>query len=107
MAQTPRMAQIEAMLAGDPDDPTLRYMLGMEQVSAGDDAAAVAVFRDIIQRTATDPYIPAYHMAGQALARLGRDTEACEVLRQGVAAARKTGDHHAAGEMEGLLATIE
>jgi uncharacterized protein HemY len=104
MAQTPRMAQIEGMLAADPDDVMLRYMLGMEYVSAGDDAGAVRVFREL---TAKTPYVPAYHMAGQALNRLGRDAEACEVLRQGIAAARAAGDLHALGEMEGLLATIE
>ena len=104
MAQTPRMAQIEALLADDPDDVMLRYMLGMEHVSAGDDAGAVRVFRELL---AQSPYVPAYHMAGQALNRLGRDAEAGEVLRQGIAAAKAAGDLHAAGEMEGLLATIE
>ena len=39
MARTPRMAQIEAMLAEDPDDAFLRYGLGMEHASAGDDEA--------------------------------------------------------------------
>ena len=56
------------------------------------------------------PYVPAYLMAAQALGRLGRETEAAAVLRDGIAAARAegTGDAlHALGEMQGLLATIE
>ncbi|MBX3398360.1 MAG: hypothetical protein KF873_06430 [Gemmataceae bacterium] len=104
MARTARMEKIEAMLAEDPADPFLRYSLGMEYASAGDDAGAVRVFQELI---ALSPYVPAYHMAGQALNRLGRIEDACAILRAGIAAARAAGDHHALGEMEGLLAAIE
>lgn len=104
MAKTPRMEQIEALLQDQPDDVMLRYMLGMEHVSAGDDATAVEVFQALI--TASQ-YVPAYHMAGQALNRLGREPEACAVLRAGIEVARATGEHHALGEMDALLATIE
>src|SRR5215208_3047363 len=107
MARTPRMDQIEAMLADDPDDAFLRYGLAMEHASAGDHAACVEVLRDLIARTAAAPYVPAYLQAGQALVRLDRIPEACDVLRQGVAAADKAGDAHAQSEMQGLLASIE
>lgn len=107
MARTPRMAKIEALLADSPDDPELRYGLAMEHASAGDDAECVAVLRDLIARAAERPYVPAYLQCGQALARLDRSEEACEVLRAGVAAARQVGDYHAEGEMQGLLASLE
>ncbi len=107
MARTPRMEQIEALLADDPDDHELRYFLAMEHAGAGDDAACVAVLRDVIGRSAAKPYVPAFLQAGQALARLDRTDEACEVLRAGVEAARAAGDAHAQGEMQGLLATLE
>ncbi|MBM3982976.1 MAG: hypothetical protein FJ304_22430 [Planctomycetes bacterium] len=107
MARTPRMAQIEAMLADDPDDAFLRYGLGMEHASAGDDAACVDVLRDLIARSAANPYVPAYLQCGQALARLDRAAEACAVLRAGVEAARAAGDTHAQGEMQGLLLSLE
>ena len=45
--------------------------------------------------------------AGQALMRHDRVPDACAVLRQGVEAARKAGDTHAQGEMQGLLDSIE
>lgn len=106
MPRTSRMDQIEAMLAADPSDVMLRYMLGMEYASAGDDGGAVQEFQTLLGMDG-DPYVPAFHMAGQALARLGREPEAAEVLRKGIAAARAAGDLHAAGEMEGLLATVE
>ena len=101
------MDQIEAMLAEDPDDAFLRYGLAMEHASSGDDATCVEVLRDLIARTASQPYVPAFLQAGQALARLDRIPEACAILRQGVEAARHTGDTHAQGEMQGLLDSIE
>lgn len=104
MAKTARMERIEAMLAEDPDDPFLQYSLGMEHVSVGDDESAVSVFRALVAKT---PYIPAFHMAGQALNRLGRIEEACAILRSGISAAREAGDGHALGEMASLLSAIE
>jgi hypothetical protein len=107
MARTPRMAQIEAMLAEDPDDAFLRYGLAMEHASAGDDAECVTVLRDLIARTAANPYVPAFLQCGQALMRLDRTAEACDVLKSGIEAARQAGDTHAQGEMQGLLASLE
>lgn len=107
MARTPRMAQIEAMLADDPGDAFLRYGLAMEHASAGDDAECANILRDLIARTAARPYIPAFLMCAQALVRLDRTDEACAVLRTGIDAARASGDTHAMGEMQGLLASVE
>ena len=50
MTKTPRMLQIEAMLADEPGDEFLRYGLAMEHSSAGDDASAAKVLRDLIAR---------------------------------------------------------
>ncbi len=110
MAKTPRMEQIEAMLADDPEDAFLRYGLAMEHASAGDDASCVLVLQDLISRTRAEPYIPAFLQAGQALVRDDRIPEACEVLRAGIAAATQAGTAealHAQSEMQGLLSSIE
>ena len=107
MARTPRMEQIEALLAEDPDDAFLRYGLAMEHASAGDDAACVSVLHDLLARTAANPYVPAFLQCGQALVRLDRTAEACAVLARGIDAARRAGETHAMGEMQGLLASIE
>ena len=107
MATTPRMAQLEAMLADDPTDAFLRYGLAMEHAGQGDDAAAVAVLRDLIALNPDPPYVPAYLQAGQALMRLDREADAAAMLRAGIAAAKTTGNDHARGEMEGFLATLE
>lgn len=110
MAQTPRMTRIEAMLAENPDDAFLRYGLAMEHASAGDDAGCVNVLRDLIARTQSEPYVPAFLQAGQALVRLDRITEACDVLKAGIDTAKRVGTPeamHAQGEMQGLLSSIE
>ena len=102
--RTPRMAQIEALLADDPADPFLRYGLALEHASAGDEGTAA----DHLMRLVNDSnYVPAFLMAGQILNRLNRMDEAIAVLRRGIAAARAEGNAHAEGEMAGLLATLE
>lgn len=110
MPRTPRMDQIEALLADDPNDAFLRYGLAMEHSGQGDDATAVTLLRDLIALDPGNPYIPAFLMCGQALARLGREGEAAELLKSGIDAATKAGTPeslHARGEMQGLLATVE
>jgi tetratricopeptide (TPR) repeat protein len=100
-----RRRQLEAMLADEPHDPELRYMLGMEHVSAGDDAGALRCFEELLR---LDPsYPPAYHQAARALLRLGRAPEARTLLERGIAAARQKGDQHEAAEMAGLLESLE
>jgi Tfp pilus assembly protein PilF len=104
MSERSRKQQIEELLALDPDDSFLRYGLAMEYVSAGSDEEAVRIFEELSQR---DPnYVPAYLQAGQALARLGREESARQVLRSGIAVANRAGDSHAAGEMTSLLASL-
>jgi predicted Zn-dependent protease len=102
--RTPRMTQIEELLADDPSDPFLRYGLAMEYAGAGDDAMAAD---HLLRLTADSPYVPAFLQAGQVLNRLNRVAEACDALRRGIAAAKTQGDSHAEGEMSALLMTIE
>jgi predicted Zn-dependent protease len=106
MAKTERMVQIEAMLAEEPNDSFLRYGLAMEHMSQGDDAEAVRVLRELMA-IAEPPYVPAYLQGGQALIRMGKESQAAEMLRAGIEVARRLGDQHALGEMEGFLATVE
>jgi len=105
MADESRLQQIQEMLADDPNDPTLRYMLAMEYVSKGDDALAVRSFQELVE--AAPDYVPAYMQAGRALVRLGRDDEARNLFQSGIAAAEKKQDFHARDEMQGMLADLE
>jgi Flp pilus assembly protein TadD len=104
MSGNTRKAQIEELLAADPDDSFLRYGLAMEHAGAGEDAEAVACLRELVRR---DPdYVPAYLQAGRALMRLGDDEAARATLTAGIAVAQRTGDAHAAGEMAGFLESL-
>jgi thioredoxin-like negative regulator of GroEL len=105
MAAQSRLEQIEAMLREEPNDPELGYMLAMEHASAGNDSKAAECFQALIQRC--PDYPPGYHQAGRALVRLGRIEEAKSVLQQGVPAALKKNDQHAAGEMQELLESLD
>jgi Flp pilus assembly protein TadD len=100
-----RKQRLLAMLADEPNDPELRYMLAMEHVSEGDDEGALRLFRELFE-SAPD-YAPAYHMAGRTLERLGRLEEARDVLRRGIPVAMKRNDLHGAGEMQGLLESFD
>jgi thioredoxin-like negative regulator of GroEL len=99
-----RRARIEAMLAEEPDDVFLRYSLAMELDKEGDHERSLAGLRELMGQE--QPYVPAFFMAGQQLARLGRVGEARDALRAGIEQARRQGDHHAAGEMSDLLANL-
>jgi Tfp pilus assembly protein PilF len=104
MAEQSRRQQIEAMLLGEPDDTFLRYALAMEQVKEGDAAAAVQSFEKLL--TTSRDYVPGYFQYGQFLVRVGRPEEARQVLRRGIDAAKRTGDDHAAEEMQGVLLSL-
>jgi thioredoxin-like negative regulator of GroEL len=99
-----RREKIEAMLADDPGDTFLRYSLAMELDKEGANEASLAKFRELALNE--PPYVPAFFMAGQQLARLGRVDDARAILRDGIEAARTQGDSHAAGEMSEFLASL-
>jgi len=99
-----RREKIEAMLIDDPADVFLRYSLAMELDKEGAHDVSLAKFAEL---AADDPpYVPAFFMAGQQLARLDRASEARAILRTGIEAARTQGDAHAAGEMSEFLASL-
>jgi len=105
MAEKTRREKLEALLAEEPNDPELRYMLAMEHASAGDDERAVRCFQELLALAPAFP--PAYHQAGRALHRLGRIAEARAVLERGIPVALQAGNSHAAGEMQDLLDNLD
>jgi hypothetical protein len=99
-----RREKIEAMLADDPADTFLRYSLAMELDKEGAHEASLAKFAELTRDD--PPYVPAFFMAGQQLARLNRLAEAGSILQDGIAAAQTQGDLHAAAEMGEFLASL-
>jgi len=99
-----RREKIEAMLVDDPHDVFLRYSLAMELDKAGEHDASLAKLKELT--AGAPPYVPAYFMSGQQLARLDRINEARDILRAGIEQARQQDDAHAAGEMSEFLASL-
>ncbi len=99
-----RREKIEAMLVDDPTDTFLRYSLAMELDKEGEHESSLEKFGEL---SADDPpYVPAFFMAAQQLARLERTDESRARLRDGIEQARTQGDSHAAGEMSEFLASL-
>jgi predicted Zn-dependent protease len=93
------------MLKSDPNDVFLHYALALELISAGELPAGLQGLAEVLRR---DPeYVPAYFQLAQRLADQGETGRAAEILRDGIAAARRKGDSHAEAEMQGFLATLE
>lgn len=99
-----RRARLEALLAVDPTDQFLRYGLAMELEKEGEHERSLAALAEL--QNDAQPYVPAFFMAAQQLARLGRTSEAREPLRRGIEEARRQGNAHAAGEMSEFLASL-
>lgn len=99
-----RREKIEAMLEEDPMDVFLRYSLAMELMKEGRHDESLAGFRAL--QAESPPHVPAFFMAGQQLASLGRIDDARDVLQSGIEQARLQGDVHAAGEMSEFLASL-
>lgn len=101
---TTRREKIEAMLADEPNDTFLRYSLAMELSKEADHDASLELLASLQQDD--PPYVPAFFMAGQQLAKLGRTDDARTVLRDGIEQARSQNDQHAAGEMSEFLTSL-
>lgn len=99
-----RREKLEAMLQAAPTDQTLRYMLAMELEKEGTHDRVLALFEGLMNDDV--PFVPAFLMAGQTMAKLGRIEDAKAVYRTGIEKAEEQGNSHAAGEMAGFLATL-
>lgn len=104
MSESSRRAKIEALLAEEPGDQFLRYGLAVELDKEGEHDRSLALLAELGRDES--PYVPAFFLAGQQLARLGRIDAARTALRDGIEHARAAGDAHAAGEMSEFLASL-
>src|SRR5512133_990656 len=93
-----RLPKLQALLQKQPDDPFLLYGLGLEykKVNQLDQAA------DCLQRAvAGNPDdSAAYHQLGLVRQMQGKIQLALAALEQGIAAARRKHDAHAADHLE-------
>jgi predicted Zn-dependent protease len=96
-----KIAALSEILAADPTNAFARYGLAMEHNTQGNTDLALAEFVSLIHHH--PDYVPAYQMSAQTLAKLGRTEEAVTRLKEGLAAAQRTSNAHAANEMQALL----
>lgn len=82
-----RIEALKDLLAQDPRDPLLHYMLGNEYFKAQMYDEAVAAFRQYL--TLADDEGAVYRTLGQSLERLGRPEDARQAYRDGLAAATR------------------
>ena len=99
-----RIDKIRTMLEDDPEDTFLRYSLAMEQEKIGELDASETGLRSLMGEET--PYVPAFFMLAQHLAKRDRVNDARTVLRSGIEQARQQRDDHAAGEMSEFLASL-
>jgi len=96
-----RLQALKDILTQDPANAFARYGLAMELSHRGETDNAMVEFQTLIK---TNPdYTAGYFMAAQTLSRAGRNDEAKQLLRDGISTARRTSDHHAESEMQGML----
>ncbi len=89
------------ILSQNPADSFARYGLAMAYAGEGRSQEALQEFR-----TATDndpDYVPAYQMSAQTLLKMGETEAAKTRLTAGLAACERTGNTHAASEMQAML----
>jgi len=100
-----RLAQLQKLLERTPDDPFLLYGIAMEHKNAGDTSAALDFFRArVAARSRISVRISPARLTFEMI---GDPAAAKSSYREGIEAARRKGDMHAAGEIEGALAAME
>jgi predicted Zn-dependent protease len=96
---------LKEILEQDSKNAFARYGLAMEYSARGETDAALAQFAQLLQDH--PDYTAGYFMAAQTLAKAGRDAEAKQMLVDGLGCAKRTGDQHAAREMQAMLDEME
>jgi predicted Zn-dependent protease len=99
-----RLEVLLKMTATGSADSFAWYALALEYKGLGNIDEALATFRNL--RAEDADYVPMYLMCGSMLIEAQRHEDAREWLASGLAIAKRKGDTHAAGEIEGALATL-
>jgi Tfp pilus assembly protein PilF len=106
MSQTSeRLTKLMAMLERQPTDTFLLYGIALEHKKLGDARVALEYLDRVLK---LDPnYCYAYHQKGLVHESQGDLDAAKQAYQDGIAAATRTGDLHAKGEIEAALELVE
>lgn len=97
---TQRLEQLLQFHDRDPNDAFITYGIAMEYVKAGNPQSALEWFDRTLK---LDPdYAYAHYQKAKLIADEGGVADAKAVIAQGIAAAQRKGDSHAAGELQAL-----
>lgn len=99
-----RIDMLTQFLAENPGDAFARYGLAIEHSKTGNVETAMEQFNKLLELH--PDYAAGFFMAAQTLAKAGRSQEAKKFLENGIAAAARSGNAHAKGEMEAMLAEL-
>jgi predicted Zn-dependent protease len=100
-----KIASLKEILALDPKNSFARYGIAIELVNRGEIEAALAEYSTLL---ANDPdYTAGYFMSAQTLNAAGRNAEAIERLKAGIASAARSGNSHAISEMQAMLDELD
>ena len=99
-----RLEVLLKMTAREDVDSFAWYALALEYKGLTRIDDALATFQKL--RAKDEGYVPMYLMCGTMLIEANRRDEAKDWLTAGLVAAKKKGDSHAAGEIEGALAGL-
>jgi tetratricopeptide (TPR) repeat protein len=87
------------MLEASPKDAFLRFALAKEWEAEGNDAAALNIYRSIVNDQ--PEYIGTYYHLGKTLERMERPHEAWKVYTRGMEITKRLGEKHAMRELAG------
>ncbi|HEY4009600.1 MAG TPA: tetratricopeptide repeat protein [Acidobacteriaceae bacterium] len=96
-----KIAMLSGILEQHPTDAFTRYGLAMAYAAEGLNDDALREFATTIEHN--PDYVPAFQMSAQTLLKLGRTADARQRLKDGLAAAVRTNNAHAASEMQAML----
>ncbi len=92
---------LNEILSQNPGDSFARYGLAMAYGAEGRNEEAL---KEFAKTTENDPdYVPAYQMSAQTMLKLGQTDAAKNRLTAGLAACGRSGNAHAASEMQAML----
>jgi tetratricopeptide (TPR) repeat protein len=100
-----RLAQLESLLAEDPNDVFVVYAIALEHYKLGSAQKSIALLKDLIAQH--ESYVPAYFKLGQWLSEMDSMDDARNYLEVGITQAKTQNDTKAIQEMRELILFIE
>lgn len=101
----PSLEQLHRLLAAEPNDPFTLYAIAQEHAKNSEHVQAIAFYDRCL---AADPsYLYAYYHKARSLACCARKDEAIATANEGLAAAKKADDAHAASELLALAIDLK